>query len=52
MQIKLPIWSRGFEIPNHLTKESNPDSNPIRYIRISFESEFESSQNAIRIGRI
>ena len=32
---KLRIRNRGFEIPNHLTKDSNPDSNPHQ---IGFES--------------
>ena len=46
------IRNRGFEIPNHLTKESNPDSNPMRIISKGFESGFESSPNGIRIRRI
>ena len=35
---KLRIRNRGFEIPNHLTKDSNPDSNPMCYISKGFES--------------
>ena len=46
---KLRIRNRGFEIPNHLTKDSNPDSNPMCYISKGFESGFESSSNRIRI---
>ena len=45
---KLRIRNRGFEIPNHLTK----DSNPMCYISKGFESGFESSSNRIRIRRI
>ena len=49
---RLRIRNRGFEIPNHLTEESNPDSNPMGYISKRFESGFESSPNGIRIRRI
>ena len=49
---KLRIRNRGFEIPNHLTKNSIPDSNPMCYISKRFESGFESSPNRIRIRRI
>ena len=49
---KLRIRNRGFEIPNHLTKESNLDSNHMCYISKGFESGFESSPNVIQTRRI
>ena len=39
-----------FRIP--FGEESNPDSNPMRFISKGFESGFESSPNGIQIRRI